>query len=422
MLNLGQISNMQSAIRNAVRGSFKYLFFGLSFSLLFLIFPVSFTAAEGDITLLLDTEEQHSDNFYRSEEDEISVYTTIIKPGITARTWTDRSSVFFSYLPTFNYYSDDSDTLDASDDNFVGHELDIMADTTFYERLKLSLTERLRKTREPGAYDIFLEGEADREKYTVNQVGPFLTYDFAEKYTAILGYQYQTYDYEDSEDSDEHRGYFTLRYHFNDRNSLELEEQYWAMRYDDLPDYESSQIQLIFRREFSDFLKCEVGGGFHDRKFESDATGVEDYDDFIYNLSLTGESDISKLFLGYRKNVNDVSVGNYYFEANRVTLIVEHTFLEKLTCILGGYYQTNDYETTTIFPGSTELREDDIFNANVGIRYRIRDWLSAGLSYDYTDRDSNAINPDPDPDVSYSYTETRICGNIKFEYSTARRK
>ena len=422
MLNLGQIRNLQSAFRNTFRGSYRYFLFGLSFFLLIFIFSVSLVAAEGDITLLLVTEEQHSDNFYRSEEDEISVYTTIIKPGIAARTWTDRSSVFFAYSPTFNYYSDDSDTLDTSDDNFVGHELDFMAETTFYERLKLSLYERLRKTREPGAYDIFLEGEADREKYTVNQVGPFLTYDFAEKYTAIIGYQYQTYDYEYSEGSNEHRGYFTLRYHFNDRNSLELEEQYWEMQYDrdPLADYESSQTQLIFRREFSDFLKCEVGGGFHDRKFESDASGVEDYDDFIYRLALIGESDVSKFFLGYRKNVNDFSKGSWYFEANRVTLNVEHTFLDKLTCNLGGYYQTNDYETTTIFPGSTELREDDIMNANVGIKYWFTDWLSAGLSYDYTDRDSNAINPVTNQ--SYSYTETRIYGNIKFEYSTARRK
>ena len=422
MLNLGQISNLRSAIRNTIKGSYKYFLFGLSFSLLILIFSVSLVAAEGDITLLLVTEEQHSDNFYRSEEDEISVYTTIIKPGIAARTWTDRSSVFFAYSPTFNYYSDDSDTLDTSDDNFVGHELDFMAETTFYERLKLSLTERLRKTREPGAYDIFLEGEADREKYTVNQVGPFLTYDFAEKFTAILGYRHQTYDYEDSEDSSEHRGYFTLRYHFNDRNSLEVEEQYWAMGYDHdlLADYDSSQTQLIYRRELSDFLGCEIGGGFHDRKFESGATGVEDYDDFIYRLALTGESDISKFFLGYRKNLNDVSKGSWYFDANRVTLNVEHNFLEKLTLTLAGYFQKNEYETTPIFPGSTELREDEILNANVGIKYWFTDWLSAGLSYDYTDRDSNAINPVTDE--SYSYTEKRICGNITFEYSTARRK
>ena len=103
MSNLGQIGNPQSAIRNTIRGSYKYFLFGLSFSLLILIFSVSLVAAEGDITLLLVTEEQHSDNFYRSEKDETSVYTTIIKPGITARTWTDRSSVLLAYSPTFNY-------------------------------------------------------------------------------------------------------------------------------------------------------------------------------------------------------------------------------------------------------------------------------------------------------------------------------
>lgn len=413
MLNLGQIRNPQSAIRNTIKGSFTYFFFGLSFFLLFIFFPVSFTSAEGDITLSLNTEEQHSDNFYRSEEDELSVYTTIIKPGFTARTWTDRSSVFFDYSPTFNYYSGESDGVDASDDDFIGHDLSFLAETTFFERLKLSLTDRFKDTMEPGAYDVFLQSEADRERYSTNRVSPFLTYDFAEKFKAILGYQHQAYNYEDFENSHENRGYFTLRYHFDNRNSLELEEQYWARRYRTNPDYDSSQTRLIFRRELSDFLKCEIGAGYHDRKFESGATGVEDYDDFIYHLALTGESDISKLFLGYRKNLNDFSKGYWYFEAQRVTLNVEHTFLDKLTCTLGGYFQTNDYETTTI-PGSTELREDEIWDGFVGIRYWIRDWLSAGVSYEYTDRDSNG--------QGWSYTENRVYGNIRFEYSTVRRK
>ena len=384
----------------------------LSLFLLFLVFPVSPAAAEGDITLSLGTEEQHSSNFYRSEQDEISVYTTIIKPGIIARTWTDRSSLFFAYSPVFNSYSDDSDRVDASDDNFVGHDLSLMGETTFFERLKLSLIERFYDTREPGAYDIFLESEADRERYKSNQVRPFLTYDFGEKYTAILGYQYQAYNFEDSDNSNEHRGYGTLRYHFDDRNSLEVEEQYWARRYPANPDYKSNQIKLIFRRELSDFLKCEIGGGYHDRQFESGAIGVEDYDGFIYRLGLTGESGVSKLFLGYRKNLNDFSKGTWYFEAQRITLHVERTFLEKLVCTLATHYQENDYEN--IISGTTELREDKIWDWFFGIRYGIRDWLSAGVSYEYTDRDSNI--------TGWSYSENRVYGNIRFEYSTARRQ
>ena len=413
MSNLGQIRNPQSAIRNTIRGSFKYLSFGLSFFLLFLVFPVSFAAAEGDITLLLDIEEQYSDNFYRRPDDEIDVYSTIIKPGITASTWTDRSSVLFAYSPTFNYYTGDNHTVDASDDNFVGHDLNLVAETTLYERLRLSLTEIFQATREPGAYDVLLVGEADRERYSNNQVRPFLTYDFGEKFTGILGYQHQAYNYEDSRNSHEHRGYFTLRYHLNDRNSLEVEEQYWTREYPAEPDYTSSQTQLIFRRTVSDFLNYEIGVGYHDREFESGATGVEDYDDIIYRLALTGESDVSKLFLGFRKNVNDFSKrASWYFEANRFTLSVEHTFVEKLIFTLATFYQMNDYET--VIPGDPEVREDEIWDGFLGIRYRIRDWLSAGLSFEHTDRDSNISE--------WSYTEDRIFASIRCEYGTARRK
>jgi hypothetical protein len=408
MSNLGQIP----ASRCHAPPTDRHISCVLSLFLLFLIFPVYPAAAEKDITLSLDAEQQHSSNFYRSDEDEISVYSTIIKPGIIARAWTDRSGLFFAYSPMFNSYSDDSDRVDASDDNFVGHDLSLLGETTVFERLKLSLTERFYDTREPGAYDIFLESEADRERYKSNQMSPFLTYDFAEKFTAILGYQYQAYNFEDSDSSHEHRGYGTLRYHFDDRNSLEVEEQYWARRYPSNPDYESNQIKLIFRRELSDFLKCEIGGGYHDRQFESGAIGVEDYDGFVYRLGLTGESDVSKLFLGYRKNLNDFSKGNWYFEAQRITLHVERTFLEKLACTLATHYQENDYED--IIPGTTELRKDKIWDWFFDIRYGIRDWLSAGLSYQYTDRDSNI--------TGWSYSENRVYGNIRLEYSSARRQ
>lgn len=403
-------------LANKLTGYLKHFYFGLAFLLLFLIWPVTFVTAEGDITLSLDTKERYSDNFYRGETDKIRVYTTIIKPGICARAWTDRSSLLFAYSPTFNYYNDDSDRIDASRDDFVGHELNFTAETTFYERLKLSVTDRFQETREPGAYDVLLESQAVRERYSINQVRPFMTYDFAEKFTAILGYQHELYNYEDSENSYEHRGYFTLRYHFDDRNSLEVEEQYWARRYPTNPDYDSSQTKLIFRRELTDFLKCEIGGGYHNRKFESGKTGVQDFDGFVYRLALTGESDISRLLLSYRRNLNDVSTATTYFDAHRVTVNAQHTFLEKLVCSLGGYYQKNDYETTTgtSAAGTTELREDEVRDGSAGIRYRIVDWLSAGVYYEYVDRDSNIKGE--------SYSENKVYGNITFEYSTASMK
>jgi len=396
--------------------SFKYLFFYVTFLLLTLSFSVPFAVAESDITFLLDTQERYSDNFYRTGTNETRVYTTIIKPGISARAWTDRSLLLLAYSPTFNYYSDESDRVDTSRNDYVGHELDFMVETTFFERLKLSFIDKFQKTREPGAYDVFIQSEADRERYSINQASPFLTYDFAEKFTAILGYQHEVYNFNNSENSYEHRGFFTLRYHFDDRNSIEVEEQYWARRYPTNPDYYSSQTKLIFRRELNDFIGCEIGGGYHNREFESGRAGVRNYDGFIYRIALTGESDVSMLLLSYQKNLNDFSKGTTYFEAHRVTLNVEHTFLDRLICSLGGYYQKNDYETTTgtTASGATKLREDEIWDGSIGIRYMVVDWLSAGIYYEYTDRNSN-IN-------GQSYLENMVYGCITFEYSTAARE
>lgn len=424
MLNSGHIQDpayfqgvsRKSKIQNAIIGIFLWLF-QISF--------VPFAFAENDITLSLGAGEEYSDNFYRSETDEIAVFTTIIRPCINARAWTDQSSVFFAYSPIFNFYSGhyytkdkDSRKVDTSDDNYIGHNLNFTGETTFFERLKLTLEERYRKTREPGAYDEYLKGASDREMYSINQVKPFLTYDFAEKFRAILGYQNEVYNYEVSEDSHEDRGYFTLRYHLDDRTSIEVEEQYWWRRYPHTPDYNSSQTMLIFRRELSDYLGCEIGAGYLDRRFRSvepqSQYYVEDWNGFVYRLALTGESDVSRLFLSFRRNLNDFSKGTTYFDAHRLTVHAEHTFLEKMRCKLGGYYQENDYFTTLTYKGSSELRKDKIWDAYFGIKYWIADWVSAGLSYEYTDRDSNSDGE--------SYTENRVFGNIEFEYSTAKRQ
>jgi len=132
-------------------------------------------------------------------------------------------------------------------------------------------------------------------------------------------------------------------------------------------------------------------------------------------VALTGESDASRVFVSYRRNLNDVSLGTSYFDAHRLTLDLEHTIFDRVRGMLGGYYQDNDYDTWagTTSAGNLDLREDEIWSGHLGLRYWFADWLSAGLHYEYTDRDSNLVGE--------SYRENRIFGSIRFEYSTAQR-
>ncbi len=407
------------SVTHLLRGALRICVCGTLFFLV-LICSVPFAWAEGELIFQLHVGEEYSDNFYRSETDEVTVYTTLIKPKITARAWTDWGSILAWYSPTFTYYSDDSDTVDASDDNYTGHEFGVegalarLAELT--DRLHMNVFYRARESREPGAYDVLAEGEATREKYRVHQTGGYLTYDYGERWTATLGYQYEFYNYEDSDNSYEHRWSLALLYHFDERNSLGAEQQYWFRRYPHECDYDASQSMLIYRRQLSDWLNFEAGGGYQNREFESGCDeDVNDFDGFVYRLALQGQSDISSVFLSYLRSWNDVSKGSEYFEAQRVTLELERTLRERWRCIAGGYYQNNDYETGTFFtPGTGERREDDIWNAHCGIRYWMTDWLSAGVRYDYTDRDSNEIGE--------SYTENRIYGSIIFEYSTTPRR
>ena len=198
------------------------------------------------------------------------VYGVSVKPGFDFGYATDRSDVTFSYtLSRENYYDKDdvpAGAPDADDDNYVGHDLQLFAQSQLTDKILVSLDESYLLTREPGSSDIY-NNEVDRNKYSINRVTPRLIYTFREGLDIGLQYQHTLHDYSRTtqEDSTENRGILNFICNLNRYNALDLKYQIWRRAYDmNSSDYTSNQVTLNYNREAT-YLKFNIGAGYHNR-------------------------------------------------------------------------------------------------------------------------------------------------------------
>ena len=76
---------------------------------------------------------------------------------------------------------------------------------------------------------------------------------------------------------------------------------------------------------------------------------------------------------------------NEYFEDTGIGINLQQVIRTKFTLTVGGAYSQNNYNRP---------RQDDNYDANLGLDYRIRDWLRAGVGYKYRKKDSNYVEND----------------------------
>ncbi len=77
-----------------------------------------------------------------------------------------------------------------------------------------------------------------------------------------------------------------------------------------------------------------------------------------------------------------------YYVLNHVGLGYVYQHNDKLSLHFAGSFQTNQYPKETTEDGVTAHRRDDIYMGACGLRYDIRQWLTAAVSYQFLKRDS----------------------------------
>ncbi len=124
----------------------------------------------------------------------------------------------------------------------------------------------------------------------------------------------------------------------------------------------------------------------YDNRTDVNGSAYEDKNTWIAATSLTyAATSTTALALRISRALRETgSNTNEYFEDAGIGLSLQQKILTKYTFIAGIVYSVNDYNVPL-----NNAREDDNYNVNVGIDYRIRDWLRTGAGYRYKRKDSN---------------------------------
>ena len=354
-------------------------------------------------------------NFWKAEDQETSVNTYALKPGIQALYKTAKTKIEAD-AALESYFYDDNDTLPAnvkkaSDYDYTGFAGKMSLSSQVTDRINLGLSDTLDVTRDPASSDS-LNNSVDREKYTINRFSPNVYYDFGNKFSLSAKYQNILMDYADTgEDSDENRGTLDFMYNFNRSLTVFLDYQLWHRDYDlNTVDYDSNEISLNFEKKFS-YITITAGGGYHNRSFEST---FDDIDAFTWKISLLGqgraeegEKPRSKFGLDITRNFNDAGNNDQYFLALQVALKGSYFITDKFE--LGGSvsYMNNDYQH------DTTNREDDVVTVAAMTSYQVARFVNIGLEVGHEERDSNTAN--------HSYDNNYAMLKVNFSYDIGKK-
>jgi len=371
----------------------------------------------------MELDQEYNDNLYLTAGDKVRELITYVGGGTLVELKTKKNQLDLDYRlrKVFHWDYEDNDDIDTTEENYLAHNLNLDAATQLTDRIKAGISEFHLRSRRPRDYYL-MTNRISRAHYWANRLSPYLEYQFGEKFFLMLKYKYDVLRYTEryyiyDEDSTENRGYLTFKYRLNPRNAVDLDYQYWHRDYEIFPSYQSHQAMVGYERLFR-MLKGEARCGYLTRTWEEEIVGlVKNWQGFVYRLSATAKTKKSRASLSFEKTRSDVTEFGSDYHVRMLSWGLGHTFLEKISLDLRGYYQQCRYEEllTTTETGATEERSDDIWNISATIEYPIHKRLSLGLEFMHTSRDSNSTDP-----LWGDFVENRILFTIKPTYQTKR--
>ncbi|WP_228857210.1 outer membrane beta-barrel protein [Desulfomarina profundi] len=356
----------------------------------------------------------NNSNFWKAENDEVSVNTYYTKPGIVFGYEAPKTEISVDATVDFQWF-DDQDTppagvRDSSDDNFVGFTGELKANHQLTDRLNIGIADQLYVTRDPARSDGNSNSIA-RDKYTINYLEPSIYYEFADKFGLMTKYRHTITDYEKGlEDSNEHRGIFDLFYILNRSAAVYVDYQVWQREYDqNSNDYVSNLVSLNYEHELN-YFTLKAGAGYHHRSF--DEGGLSDLDLFSWKIQIKGmdpdstpKTTRSRIGLFVGQEMNDDGTGDNYFTASYVRFEGGYRFFERLETSVKAAFQNSDYDT--------DARDEDTYLAALRLAYSPVDYLTFGVEAGLETRDSNVAGND--------YDDTFVMFTLDFDYDLGSR-
>lgn len=143
----------------------------------------------------------------------------------------------------------------------------------------------------------------------------------------------------------------------------------------------------------------------YDNEFDAGGRKYDDEDTWIAATSITyAATPSTTLALNIVRAVRTTSADTKeYYDDTTVGISLQQALWRKLSLLAGFRYGNNDYNLPV-----ARSREDDNYNANLELSYQLRDWLTAGIGYQYMRKDSNYVEND--------YTDNQVLVSVKAVY------
>ncbi len=346
----------------------------------------------------------HDDNIYLSRgntaDPEFSDWITHVKPGLGFDyTIPERGIIKLGYMGDLAYY----DEYDKND--WSNHTGSFLLDYEAPGGLIFGIKNTYTDAEDPyGSDSQYKLGVPNTQRWFDNGKAK-LGFKIGGKIRLLAYYNYykqeydlitdKTQDYEVNEYGAGIQGrflpktWFFIRYFYGDKDYFSHPTFAGATDSND-SDLDWSRVNMGLTWEPGAKLKGELNFGYQWRDYDNERDPVgnkyDDKDTWIAQTSVNfTATPTTTLSLSINRALKESgSNTNEYYEDTGVGLSLKQVFLTKFTLDLSATYSENEYNLPL-----PKKKDQDNFLGNVALTYQIQDWLSAGLRYTYSTKDSN---------------------------------
>ncbi len=393
--------------------------------------------------------EEYNDNLFLASDNKVDDFITTVSPGFTLAVTQRENGISVSYNPGYSFYADHSDF------NSWQHEAVLSAWVAASRNTRIEVEDAFLYTEDPApeseivssiSHDPLIQADpthrTGREPYYTNTASVRMTRQFGASDSFYVQYAYALLRNDDPavEDTDQHTPSLGITYWYLPRWGIEADLSLTATDLEDSDNFNqwAGRITQRYRKDqqFEAFIQYEhTLVKYRDHQDE----GSIDYQVFEPSVGITYHlrTDlIMSLRIGYFKEDRDegentdgpsgdieltktlrngsISLTGEAGQENTVVaaeqlgftkyyqtgIEAEYRFLRNLAGeILGSYRNAKFEETET-------SREDDVYEAGVGLTYEATTWLAVRLGYTYRKRKSTLPEDE--------YDENRILFQMTF--------
>lgn len=354
----------------------------------------------------LGVQEVHDDNIYfangtnNTTELKESDWITHITPGLLFNYGLDgRGAVKLGYAGDFAYYNTNENN------DWKSHTGLFDLDYKAPAGLIVGVNNTYINTADPYGADNQYKLGVPQTKRWGDSLKTKAGWDFSDRFQVLGYYNYYKQDYKletdfsQDYDSDEFGVGFQMRvmpktwafarYYYGARDYYSHPAGFGVTDAND-GDYDWNRAEVGLTWDTGAKLSGELNFGYQWKGYDNllDPTGLpyEDKDTWVaatsVNYTLTSTTTLTATVTRGLKETGSNS--SEYYEDTGVGLGLIQVLYTRFTLTVTGAYSKNDYNLPVV-----NQKEHDNYLATASLDYRIQDWLTAGVGYLYTRKDSN---------------------------------